>query len=271
MIKRTGKPIKGKFAKRRVVRKIIRSVVDGVVSVGVSAIVLSMLASAVTLSYQPKQAEVPYEPIEYYKQIKYPEVKSNTIEKSQDIALASYTITKETAQSAAKLVADINTNYTAQLSENETKEATSISRKAEEREIPQDALLKIDDPDPNYTGRIVELSAEDKDFVLRLVQGEAGAEGYEGAALVAQAIRDTMIEDGYTVKEVYTNLKYTGKLTTAPNENVKKAVEFIFDKGGSAVQHRIIYFYAPALVASKFHETQEFVIEHNGHRVFDRR
>ena len=48
------------------------------------------------------------------------------------------------------------------------------------------------------------------------------------------------------------------------------AVSFIFDQGGAAVQHSIVYFYAPALCTSGFHESQEFVVAHNSHRFFDR-
>ena len=51
---------------------------------------------------------------------------------------------------------------------------------------------------------------------------------------------------------------------------LKQAVSFIFN-GGYAVKHRILYFYAPAFVNSEWHETQKFVVEHGGHRFFDRR
>lgn len=136
-------------------------------------------------------------------------------------------------------------------------------------DVPANCLLGIENPDPNYTGAIVTLSPEDRDLLERLVMGEAGGEGMEGAALVAQAIRDTMVYKGFTsVNDVRIACGYSGSIKKSPNQNVKDAVAYIFDQGGNAVQHRIFYFYAPKMVSSKFHESQRFVIEYGGHRFF---
>lgn len=135
-----------------------------------------------------------------------------------------------------------------------------------------DALLQTAVADENYRGVAVQLSPEDRDLLERLVQGEAGAEGFEGAALVAQAIRDTMVYKGFnSVEEIRVNLKYSGTTTREPNETVKSAVAYIFDNGGIAVKHTIFYFYAPKMVQSSFHESQLFVVEHKGHRFFSNR
>lgn len=135
-----------------------------------------------------------------------------------------------------------------------------------------DGLLAIENPDPNYNGQVVVLDEQNRDLLERLVMGEAGGEGVEGAALVAQCLHDTMIKDNnYDVASIITGYKYTGKTDREPNENVKEAVSIVFDQGGYAVKHRIIYFYAPALCVSNWHETQDFIIEYGGHRVFDRR
>lgn len=132
-------------------------------------------------------------------------------------------------------------------------------------------LLDISNADPNYVGHVVKLDSYDRDILERLVMGEAGGEGFIGACLVAQAIRDTMINDGYSsVEAVRTSCGYSGSVYTTPNQDVLDAVKFIFDEGGSAVQHDIIYFYAPSICFSGFHESQEFVVEYNSHRFFDR-
>ena len=47
--------------------------------------------------------------------------------------------------------------------------------------------------DESYEGVQVSLTSKDRDLLERLVQGEAGAEGFIGAALVAQTLRDTMV------------------------------------------------------------------------------
>lgn len=136
-------------------------------------------------------------------------------------------------------------------------------------------LLQAVTVDPNYVGRPLPLTGANRDNFERLVMGEAGDEGYEGAALVAQALRDTMFMTGNTdTLSIKKRFAYSGRLGRTPNEDVKRACQFILDEGGSAVQHRIIYFYAPKYVrggVSNFHETQEFIIEHRGHRVFDMR
>ena len=132
-----------------------------------------------------------------------------------------------------------------------------------------DALVNTEIADESYTGCKVELTPEDRDLLERLVQGEAGGEGYEGAALVAQAIRDTIVYKGYSsVAEVRTALKYSGSIKNPPNDNVKAAVAYIFDDGGIAVKHKIFYFYAPKYCAGEWHETQLFVVEHKGHKFF---
>lgn len=126
--------------------------------------------------------------------------------------------------------------------------------------------------DPNYTGTVVKVTGNDRDILERLVMGEAGGEGFLGACLVAQCIRDTMVEDNVrTVEQVRRAYGYTGSLSRTPNSDVLRAVKFIFDEGGYAVKHKIHYFYAYQWCTSSWHETQLFVIQHGGHRFFDRR
>lgn len=133
----------------------------------------------------------------------------------------------------------------------------------------QNALVQIANPDPEYKGQVVKLSASDRDLLERLVMGEAGGEGFEGAALVAQTLRDHMVYHGYTsVDKLRRDLKYSGSIKKQPNEDVKKAVAFIFDEGGVAVQHKIYYFYAPRYCEGKWHNTQEFILEYGCHRFF---
>lgn len=139
-----------------------------------------------------------------------------------------------------------------------------------EKSLQGSALLEIANPDVNYNGTSLALTAADRDLLERLVMGEAGAEGYKGAALVAQCIRDTMIYKGYdSVEAVRKGCKYSGSLKREPNQNVKDAVAFIFDEGGYAVRHKIFYFYAFKHTKSSWHETNPFVIQHGGHRFFD--
>ena len=135
-------------------------------------------------------------------------------------------------------------------------------------------LLNISNPDINYTRKIVSITGDNRDKLERLVMGEAGGEGFEGAALVAQAIKDTMIlEDEYSVVKIKDAYDYCADFSKTPNEDTLDAVRYVFDEGGYAVKHRLIYFYAPRWVKnnwSRFHESQNFIIQHKGHKFFDR-
>lgn len=131
------------------------------------------------------------------------------------------------------------------------------------------ALIATNTPDAGYHGAQVVLSPADRDLVEKIVQRESGGGDITAAALVAQAMRDAIVYKGYTsVKAVQNCMGYTGDLNKIPNDNTKAAVSYIFDQGGIAVDHEILYFYAPARCNSSFHESQTFITEYGGHRFF---
>lgn len=135
----------------------------------------------------------------------------------------------------------------------------------------QGGLLDIEEPDSSYSSYPVTILGEDRDILERLVMGEAGGQGFEGAALVAQCIRDMYILGNFdSIESVRTSCGYSGRLNNKPNQNVIDAVSYIFDDGGYAVKHRILYFYAPQYSKGKFHNTQNNIIDYGGHRFFDR-
>lgn len=159
-----------------------------------------------------------------------------------------------------------NENNTEELTENIETQSKSVIEKTG---IQADALIAIDEPDESYAGTVISLTEEDRYILEHLVMGEAGGEGMEGAALVAQAIRDTMVYKGFSsVEDIRKALKYSGSLNKEPNQATLDAVHYIFDEGGCAVKHPVFYFYAPKSVDSCWHETQHFVVQHKGHRFF---
>ncbi len=132
-------------------------------------------------------------------------------------------------------------------------------------------LLSIISPDASYQPQHVSISGDQRDKLERLVMGEAGSLGYNGCALVAQAIRDSMVASSTTsVDAVINDYQYTASLSVKPNSAVKKAVSFIFDNDGYAVQHRILYFYASNVVSNPWHESQNFIISYGNVRFFDK-
>lgn len=100
-----------------------------------------------------------------------------------------------------------------------------------------------------------------------MVMGESGGEPYEGQILIAQCILNACLKDDIQPSEVKTTYKYSGWKEN-PTKSVKKAVSAVFDLGEKIVDEPILYFYAPLLCKSKWHETQIFVIEFGGHRFF---
>ncbi len=129
------------------------------------------------------------------------------------------------------------------------------------------ALIDISNPDLSYSPSMVSLSSYDRAKLERLVMGEAGSTGFNGAALVAQAIRDTMNLCGSTsIDYIISEYKYYGSTAGEPNQTVKDAVSYIFDENGSAVQHRILCFYTGT---SAWHETQNFIVGYGTMRFFD--
>ena len=100
-----------------------------------------------------------------------------------------------------------------------------------------------------------------------IVMGESGGESYEGQILVAQCILNACLKNDIQPSEVKTKYKYSGWKEN-PTKSVKKAVSVVFDLGEKIVDEPILYFYAPSLCESKWHETQIFIVESGGHRFF---
>ncbi len=131
-------------------------------------------------------------------------------------------------------------------------------------------LLNIDNPDPNYTSYAIHLSDADRDLAERIVMGEAGSMGYTGMAIVAQCLRDAFVMGGHSdIATVIEEYRYYAPTSRKPSQACKDAVNFIFDQGGAAVQHRTLVFYSTAYCQSSWHEAQEFVCQYGSVRFFN--
>ena len=130
-------------------------------------------------------------------------------------------------------------------------------------------LIQLKNPDKNYVGR--PLQVKDRQVLEGLVMGEFGND-YIGSVLVAQCIRDSMVKSGTNsaavIKRKY---GYTAPVRKKVTKDVKRAVAFVFDEGGSGVQHPIYYFYASNLVRGRWHETQKFIVQRKAVRFFSTR
>ncbi len=164
------------------------------------------------------------------------------------------------------IIRDVAVRADAEVAEQtvEQTERIELKRIAPEPVIAQSVVMERtepEEPEPYYA-----LTEAERYEIEQVVMAEAGGEGYEGIVAVAQCIRDTAIRDKLRPSEVIVEYKYTPD-RKEPTQSVQEAVRAVFDRGESAID-TAYYFYAPALVYSKWHEAQEFVTELGGHRFF---
>ena len=127
---------------------------------------------------------------------------------------------------------------------------------------PVEQVASTDTDEPHYY-----LTEEEREIVECVVSGEAQAESYEGQVLVAQCILNACVKEGIQPSEVRVAYRYSG-WNDDPSESVKKAVSAVFDDGYTLTDEPILYFYAPKWCTSEWHESQDFVLELDGHRFF---
>ncbi len=174
--------------------------------------------------------------------------------------------TEASSEAETKATTEVKTEE--EPAESETEETTYTSSNSSNSYSGSSSyLINISNPDTSYSPSYVSLSSYDRAKLERLVMGEAGTMGYNGCALVAQAIRDAMNRSNTSsIDQIISEYQYYGSTSIDPNSDVKNAVSYIFDQNGSAVQHRILCFYTGQ---SDWHETQTFVVGCGSVRFFD--
>lgn len=105
--------------------------------------------------------------------------------------------------------------------------------------------------------------------ICGVVMSEAGHEDATGQKLVAQCILNACETNGIRPAEAIDLYQYANR--SEPTEEVKASVSAVFDAGEEITEENILFFYSPRWMKggySAFHESQNFVIEHGGHRFF---
>lgn len=172
------------------------------------------------------------------------------------------TISALTQQNAA-LTAQIST-----LQQTVDKQAQTIAELTEENEqLKVQRIKEAEKTDRGGERPRYNLTDAERNLVESVVMAESGGESYEGQMLVAQCILNACEIDGIRPAETVKKYVYA-KGRPKPTDSVIKAVSAVFDKGEQVTDEPIIYFYAPAMVQSKFHESQRFALEYGGHRFF---
>jgi len=144
-----------------------------------------------------------------------------------------------------------------------TKEVAQL--KAQQTKPPETQKISRSADRPRYS-----LTEAERDLIERVVMAESGGESYKGQMLVAQCILNACEIDGIRPAEAIRKYVYA-KGRPKPSESVIRAVSAVFDKGETVTDEVIVYFYAPKMVKSEFHERQRFVLTEGNHKFFAER
>ncbi len=110
-----------------------------------------------------------------------------------------------------------------------------------------------------------ELTDEEFYLVCGIVMAEAGGESYEGKMAVAQVILNNCERSNCRPAEIAWMF---AKPRPTWTDEVWLAVTAVFNEGQTITDEKILWFYAPDLCQSAWHESQRFVLAVGGHKFF---
>jgi spore germination cell wall hydrolase CwlJ-like protein len=126
-------------------------------------------------------------------------------------------------------------------------------------------------PEPMVSAQIpttrYRLTADERELICEVVMAESGIEPFDGKMAVSQCILDACEKTGKRPAEIVEEYGYTDR-RVEPNAETREAVAAVFDAGETVTDAKILFFYAPALVSSEWHESQIYVCAIGGHRFF---
>ena len=118
------------------------------------------------------------------------------------------------------------------------------------------------------------LTETDRKTIQYIVAGEAKGEPTEGKMAVAQCILHGMVKSNWSAERVRIEYQYSGWDDELENANpeawaeVVEAVSRVFDDGELISDKPILYFYAPNVVSSSWHESLNHAVTIEGHKFF---
>lgn len=121
--------------------------------------------------------------------------------------------------------------------------------------------FNIPEPEVRYA-----LTEAERTAVEMCVMAESGIEPYEGQVAVAQCLLNLCEARGVRPETIISDC-FT-PLQAPPSESVKEAVSAVFDNGEVAIEDTPLYFYAPGVCVSDWHESQRYITTIGGHRFF---
>ena len=135
--------------------------------------------------------------------------------------------------------------------------------------VPEE--ITIPETEPTVSAQIPAaryyLTADERELICEVVMAESGTEPFDGKMAVSQCILNACEKTGKRPAEIVTEYGYTD-LRVEPNAETREAVAAVFDAGETVTDAEILYFYAPELVYSAWHESQTYICTIGGHRFF---
>lgn len=130
------------------------------------------------------------------------------------------------------------------------------------------------EPEIEYYESPINLTEDDRWFIESVMAGECAYEPYEGKLAVAQCYFDAMVKSGLSAREVQKVYGYVAWNDQLDKQNPKMYIEVmdavhdIFDMGQFVTEKPILFFYAPSLCDSPWHESQNYAMTIGGHKFF---
>lgn len=111
------------------------------------------------------------------------------------------------------------------------------------------------------------LTADERELICEVVMAESGIEPFDGKMAVSQCILNACEKTGKRPAEIVEEYGYTDR-RVEPNAETREAVAAVFDAGETVTDADFLYFYAPELVYSEWHESQTYICTIGAHRFF---
>ena len=135
--------------------------------------------------------------------------------------------------------------------------------------VPEE--ITIPETEPTVPAQIptarYRLTADERELICEVVMAESGTEPFDGKMAVSQCILNACEKTGKRPAEIVEEYGYTER-RVEPNAETREAVAAVFDAGETVTDAEILYFYAPELVYSEWHESQTYICTIGGHRFF---
>ena len=118
------------------------------------------------------------------------------------------------------------------------------------------------------------LTETERKTIQYIVAGEAKGESMEGKMAVAQCILNGMVKSNWSAERVRIEYQYSGWDDELEKSNpeawveVVEAVSRVFDDGELISDKPILYFYAPDITSSSWHESLNHAVTIGGHKFF---